>query len=95
MAERRSWEFLVGWLGFVIAWLMGGLAITPLQVWSWPVLICLAVSGICWGLDGWRSAAKAGRPREERAFLMAILTLTPWFSYSILILLPYAFGLRS
>jgi hypothetical protein len=49
---------------------------------------------VCWGATGWIGAREDGATYEGRAFYAAILALAPWLVFPLLIIAPFALGVR-
>jgi hypothetical protein len=56
------------------------------------ILLCLA--SICWGVYGWNAPQDADTTYEIRAFLSAISAMAPWLVFIVLMIGPYALGVR-
>lgn len=92
--QGRSWLWLVGGLCFASAWLSGALEASLSQAWNAYTLLFLALTSLFWGLHGWQRARSDDDTREGRAFSFAIFALAPWFLFLVLMIAPYAFGVR-
>jgi hypothetical protein len=90
----RSWLWLLGGLCFVMAWLAGAVAPGIGRIWNWQTIGCLCLTSICWGMYGWERAGAEDASREGRAFHLALWVIVPWLAFLLLMLIPYAAGIR-
>jgi hypothetical protein len=90
----KTFAWLAGVLFFVLSWLVGALAedlAGSLNPWT-VMLLCL--TSICWGVYGWHAAHHADTSYEIRAFLSVIAATAPWLAFLIVMIGPYALGVR-
>jgi hypothetical protein len=94
--QGKSWALLIGWLTFVCAWLVAGLAPTMQGAWRWQSVSLLLLTSLCWGIYGWQHVAQTQpeSSREVRAFIAALGALLPWLGFLAFLIIPYALGVR-
>jgi hypothetical protein len=94
MNEMRTWAWLLGGLCFVGAWLSGALAPTMWQIWTWPTVLCLCLTSLCWAIYGWQRAREQQATGEGQAFLGTLWAIIPWLGFLALMIMPYALGVQ-
>jgi hypothetical protein len=94
MNDLRAWGWLLGGLCLAGAWLAGSFSASVVGAWNPPALVCLGLASVCWGATGWIGAREDGATYEGRAFYAAILALAPWLVFPLLIIAPFALGVR-
>ncbi len=90
----RDWARLVGWLCLAVSWLLASREPDFTRVLTWHTASSPGLSSLCWGIYGWNTVSLVDETLERKAFLFFIWAIVPWFGFFLLMMLPYAPGIR-